>query len=134
MKKIFSLVFLFVFCCKSCFSQKACEPYRFYITDSIGNNEERIAERLRFVFFKDSLDVYSEGDNLRLLSFQILEKECKWDHDSIISNITFQLLLKERGTEKRPLLHIVSANKSPRYIELLYDGTENRVFIIAKVQ
>jgi hypothetical protein len=126
------LVLIWLLCAKInfCYAQNSCQPNDVYITDSIGNYEDQIPERLKFVFLKDSLHIYADSDNLCLLSFTILGNECILNKDSSIQKIVFHLLMNEDFVKKMPTLNIIYSNREPQYFELLYPDSEIRIFTI----
>lgn len=84
--------------------------------------------------FPDSIKFYNiQKPSEEFLSFAILErKECKWNKDFSkgFSNYRLKTQLDEKTLF--PLLMIIYEDKIKKRIELLYDGSEERIFTIAE--
>jgi hypothetical protein len=114
-----------------------CPSQTIFRTDSLGSRKEKLRFALTFFFKSDSLIV---GNSLNLrrefMSFKIEKKEsCKWNEDFSIGKTSFQLILTDKmNAVKRPKLNIIYEPSGKKYIELLYENSEERIFTIASKQ
>lgn len=112
----------------NCLSQKT------FRTDSLGNNKEKLPFPLTFIFKEDSLIV---GNSLNLhrefMSFRIEKKDsCQWNKDFTVGKTSYQLLMVDKQQTKRPKLNIIYEPSGKKYIEILYENSEERIFTIVQ--
>lgn len=130
-KLVLGYLILCILSSDHCLGQSRCVPDKFYKTDSLGNDEDKMAGEMNFIFSDDSVNIYLRDNySIPILAFKILGRDCKWDKDSISGSISFRLFVNDGIKDKSPTLNIVFINNIPFRIELLYDNSERRLFTI----
>jgi hypothetical protein len=118
------------------FVDNNCLSQTIFKTDSLGNRKEKLSIPLTFVFFADSLIV---GNSLNLrkqfMAFRIEKKDsCHWNSDFTIGKTSYQLLMMYKEYTKHPRLNIIYEPSGKKYIEILYENSEERIFTIVRQQ
>jgi len=131
-KVLVCLLFLY-FLSGQCKGQDSCTTVGIYKTDSAGDESEKLAFPLYFSVTIDSIIIYLQTERtIPFLSFKILTKNCNWEKYFLKGITTYKvLLLEDDGIEKHPTLNIVFTNPAQRFIEILYENSEKRIFTIS---
>lgn len=114
--------------------QDSCLPQSVFKTDSLGNRKEKLAFPLIFIFTNDSIIVaHSRNPTKEFMSFKIQKKDsCQWNKDFTIGKTSYQLLMIYKEYSKHPKLNIIYEPNGKKYIEILYENSEERIFTIAQ--
>ncbi len=113
-----------------------CLPQTIFRTDSLGKRTDKLAFALTFKFTADSIRVFAgkeHNNNSEFMAFKIEKKDiCGWNSDYTIGKSSYQLILIDKRYTKRARLNIIYESGSKKYIELLYENSEERIFTIAQ--
>jgi len=114
-------------------AQSKCLSDNIFLTDSLGNYNDKLPIPLRFVISKDSVLIqYPEQVTGQFAVFKIKEKPvCSWNEDFTEGISTFVLDVEADEKILHPKLNIVYKGGN-RFIELLYQNSEARIFTIKK--
>ena len=133
-KEIF-LTLLFAGIFALCKSQDRCLPDSTIRTDSLGNHKEKMAIPLVFNFHKETINVYMKGNSKDdFMLFTILEKpECNWNKDFSDGKTSYKVSTVDgKAKVQTARFNIIFKNSGQKYIELLYEGSEERIFTIIR--
>lgn len=113
-----------------------CLSQTIFKTDSLGTRKEALAFPLTFTFSTDSIIVaHSRNPTKEFMSFKIEKKDtCQWNKDFTIGKTSYQLLMIYKEYTKHPKLNIIYEPSGKKYIELLYENSEERIFTIVPQQ
>jgi|SRR5688572_6778229 len=113
-----------------------CLKKSIFKIDSIGTYNDKLAIPLFVAFQNDSVIVAPNREmKNELMAFRILSKlKCQWN-DSFSEGITSYnvQLLESPGKTKVAIINLIYKNTGSRYIEILYDKSEERVLTIQEV-
>ncbi len=131
---IIRVLFLIVFIFYASKSKGQCLPDSIFRTESIGTKTQGMPFSLIFYIGKDSIWVYNGNmGGSEFASFKIIRKDtCQWNDDFTEGYTTYKLMMDAKPVIKYPLLKVVYENVNYRYIELLYEDNEERIFTIAR--
>ena len=113
-----------------------CLKKSIFKIDSIGTYNDKLAIPL-FVAFQNDSVIVSPNREMKneLMAFKILSKlKCQWN-DSFSEGITSYnvQLLDSPDKTKLATINLIYKNTGTRYIEILYDKSEERVLTIQEV-
>ena len=134
-KMKFVLTFLFVAILSLAKSQSKCLPDSTLRTDSLGTHKEKIAIPLIFHFSNETIKVYMKGNSKDdFMLFKIIERLiCNWNKELTEGKTSYKVSTAgENTTDETATLNIIFSKSGQRFIELLYDKSEERVFTISK--
>lgn len=102
--------------------------------DSLGNRSEKFYFPITMKIFPDSIKFINPKKAVEeFLSFSIVEKKsCQWNKDLSIGVSEYRLKSVLEDKILFPILRIVYESKLTKRVELLYDDSEERIFILSK--
>ncbi len=97
----------------------------------MGNKNEKMLFHLNFLVKNDSIIIYREKKIANpFASFKIISTNCNWNKDFSEGYSSFKLISKSNDVIKYPTLNIDFQNPKNRYVELLYENDDPRIFTI----
>ena len=132
--KLITVISLSLFICTTTNAQ--CLQKSIFKIDSIGTYNDKLAIPLFVAFQNDSVVVSPDRKmKNKLMAFKILSQlKCQWN-DSFSAGINSYSveLLDSPGKTKVATINLIYKNAATRYIEILYDKSEERVLTIQEV-
>ncbi|MBC7950047.1 MAG: hypothetical protein H7Y42_19335 [Chitinophagaceae bacterium] len=112
-------------------AQDNCPTQAIYRTDSLGTLSSKLRIPMFVLVKKDSIKLSFDIDGKNDPAiFRILEKKCEWNLDMTIGYTEFNVVLIDSQVLKPARIIIHNKENNVRYIEVLYEGKEERILTI----
>jgi hypothetical protein len=114
-------------------SQQNCLAGKKFDISGIGDEQEMLPIPMRIEVTMDSIIIFpAESVRMYLLAFKILLSSCIRDEDSVLTSVSYDLILKDTE-EKSLVMKLFFKDRKPEYFDLVYpDRPEIRRFYIKK--
>ncbi|RYE27857.1 MAG: hypothetical protein EOP42_18465 [Sphingobacteriaceae bacterium] len=112
-------------------AQNPCLPDSVFRTDSLGNYKEKLPIQLIFNIHSKTIEVQNNHQD-NVMFFNISEKiSCNWFKNFSYGKTSYKVLTTNNPSNRRTaLFNIIFEKSGKKYVELLYEGSEERIFTI----